>query len=294
MTNKRITLFSPLFLIAYICMFMFSCKKETEIPTPQQPNSLLAYQEKNVSYGNHPQQQMDIYLPAGRTKAHTATLILIHGGGWTNGYREEMHPFLDTAWAKENDIAIVNMSYRWATEYKHPAQVNDIGSVIDYLANHSDEYQLAPDRFALLGASAGGHLSMLYDYSYDTNNRVKAVINCVGPTDFIVPEILTDTAQYLSVYGLLGKFHWEDMPLWNSASPYRVCNSNSSPTYIMMGTDDQLVPTSQGIKLKARLDSLSVPAEYKEYEGAGHGWWSYSPYFDDTKLRIRTWLLNYL
>jgi acetyl esterase/lipase len=284
---------APLFLLPIYMMAISSCKKDE--PLPPQPIPAVYYQQSDVAYGSHPRQKADVYLPAGRTQ-ETPTVILIHGGGWTNGDKWEMQPFIDTTWMREENLAIVNMNYRLATatEFKHPAQVNDIGSLIAFLSSKSTEYNISPDRFALVGASAGGHLSMLYDYALDIDNKVKAVVNCVGPTDFVVPEILTDTTQYLSVYGLLGKVHWEDLPLWYSASPYHVCNPQSAPTAIFMGTADPIVPTSQGIKLKDRLDSLSVPAQYTEYTGAGHGWWPSSPQFNDTRLKIRTWLATYL
>lgn len=296
--NKNIQMrFSTTAIITLFVLIFSACKKETPLgQTPISPTVPQEYKEmKDVSYGSHERHKADIYLPAGRS-ANTATAILIHGGGWTTGDKWEMEPFIDTAMMRELNIAIVNMNYRLATatEFKHPAQVNDIGSLIDYLSDNAAQLHISSKRFALIGASAGGHLSLLYDYAFDTDNKVKAVVNCVGPTDFIVPEILTDTAQYLAVYSLLGVVHWENMPLWVSASPYQVAGTQSSPTALFMGTADNIVPTSQGIKLKARLDSLSVPSIYIQYDGAGHGWWPSSPYFIDTQNKIKQWLSTHL
>ena len=61
-----------------------------------------------------------------------------------------------------------------------------------------------------------------------------------------------------------------------------------------MGRAYLIVPTSQGIKPKANLDSLSILAQYTEDAAVGHGWWPYSPPFNDTRLKIRTWLAIYL
>lgn len=289
--KKKFIPFGCAFLL-YMGTGTFSaCKKQTD----PGHNPEVYRQQMDVAYGNHPRQKADIYLPAGRD-AQTPTLVLIHGGGWTTGDKTEMLPFVDTALMRQNRLAVVNMNYRLATAdaYKHPSQVEDIGRLLDFLQVLAAEYHINPDRFALAGASAGGHLGMLYDDAFDTGDRVKAVVACVAPTDFLVPEILNDTAQYLAVYGLLGKTHWEDMGLWYAAGPYRVCGTHTSPTALFMGGADPIVPVSQGEKLKARLDSLGVPATLTVYEGAGHGWWPGGPVFADTRQKIMAWLNAHL
>ena len=38
---------------------------------------------KDLKYGDHPKQSLDLYLPKGNY--NTPLVIYIHGGGWTNG-----------------------------------------------------------------------------------------------------------------------------------------------------------------------------------------------------------------
>lgn len=274
---------------------LFSCKKPQD-PVPADPaNPSEAYTARSVAYGSHSQQKMDIYLPAGRSD-RTKTLVLIHGGGWTSGARADMEPFVDTQLMAEMNMAMVNIDYRLATEteFKHPAQMEDIGLALDFIRSKAAEWTLNPDTFALAGASAGGHLSILYDYGFDTGNRVQAVINLVGPTNFVTPAILTDTLLYLTVWGYLGKTHWEDMALWQDASPYWHTGTHCAPTYQFMGDADPIVPYAQGLELKARLDSLGVENHWQLYTGAGHGWWPGSAYFNDTKNKMKQFLLEKL
>jgi len=270
---------------------VLSCSKDEENLSPDKYTI-----KKDIAYGAHPQQKIDLYLPAGRSQEATRTLILIHGGGWTSGDKWEMDVFIDTSLMRKGNYAIVNMNYRLAneTQFKHPYQMEDIRKVILFLRDHAADYHIHPGRFALAGASAGGHLALLYDYGYDQEDYVKAVISCAGPTNFAVPEILQDTSQYLSVYGYLGKTHWENLDLWYEASPYHRAGSNSAPTAIFMGEADHIVPLAQGQMMKARLDSLGVPVMYTQYAGAGHGWWPGGPYFPDTQYKILHWLEEYL
>lgn len=277
--------------IACIGLLIIQCKKDEDKITSND-----FYSKKNLSYGSHPQQKFDIYLPAQRDQANTRTLILVHGGGWTSGERWEMDVFIDTAMMKRENIAVVNFGYRLATEtqFKHPFQMEDITGMIQHLKENAEKYQINPDRFALLGASAGGHLSMLYDYGYDTDDNIRLVVNCAGPSNFVFEDLLKDTNQYITIYGYLGKTHWDDLDLWYNASPVHRATDKSAPTLLFYGEKDDLVPPLQGAWMKEKLDALHVPNQLTVYPGAGHGWWEYPPYFDDTKAKIAAWIRLYL
>ena len=124
-------------------MILFSCKKEDPIlsePTLPQPNPMVYHQRGNVSYATHPYQKADVYLPVGRSQV-TSTVILIHGGGWTNGDKWEMEPFHRSYLDARKNLAYRQYDYRLAivTEFKHPAQVNDIWYVDHILSSKSIE-----------------------------------------------------------------------------------------------------------------------------------------------------------
>lgn len=277
---KSVLRFSLLF-------FLVACSKE-EI-TPGQPQY---YQEvKNAVYGQNVRNVMDVYLPENRT-TNTKMVLLLHGGGWTTGDKWEMEPFVDTTMMRENNIAFANMNYRLATqnEFKHPAQMEDIAAAIQFLKSKSAEWVFNKDTFAIVGASAGGHLALLYAYGFDTNKDIKLAVNCVGPMNFWAPEMLQDTARYLSVLGLLGKMHWEDEALWKNASPFYQVKEKAPATLIFLGDQDAIVPISQGQEMKQKLDDLLIKNELTIYPGAGHGWWPNSSAFSDTKNKISAFI----
>ena len=45
--------------------------------------------KKNVSYGNDPEQEMDLYIPTQPNKDKDV-FIMIHGGGWRSGNKSEI------------------------------------------------------------------------------------------------------------------------------------------------------------------------------------------------------------
>jgi len=225
----------------------------------------------NIQYGNHAQQVMDIYLPDDVT-ATTKTFILLHGGGWSGGSKEQLNyviPMLNSAFPNH---AIVNLNYRLATAENpaFPQQIQDIGKAIQFLKSANNNL---PANYAFIGASAGAHLAMLYSYKFDTAQEVKAIVNIVGPADF------TDTYytshpyyQFAAVY-LLGDVtnHPEAA---TGISPAVFVNERSAPTIMFYGGKDPMLPASQAQRLKARLDTYNVPNELHIYTNSGHVNWS--------------------
>ena len=103
-----------------IALVFLSCQKEN--PSLQEQTSL------NVAYGSDPTQKMDIYLPADRSSTSTKTIILIHGGGWTQQDKSDFAPYVDTLKKRLPGYAIFNINYRLATGSSNffPAQENDV------------------------------------------------------------------------------------------------------------------------------------------------------------------------
>ncbi|MEQ8698279.1 MAG: hypothetical protein RLT05_17210 [Bauldia litoralis] len=43
---------------------------------------------RDLAYGPDPRQKLDIYRSPGQPEGPLPVLVFIHGGGWTNGYKE--------------------------------------------------------------------------------------------------------------------------------------------------------------------------------------------------------------
>jgi acetyl esterase/lipase len=49
----------------------------------------------DLSYGKDTAQRMDVYLPANRSVDSTKSIILIHGGGWNSGGKNDFATYID-------------------------------------------------------------------------------------------------------------------------------------------------------------------------------------------------------
>jgi acetyl esterase/lipase len=266
-------------------IFLFSLFLSTTITTCNKGNT--AYEAgdsaevelfmKDVSYGDDTAQKLDIYLPEKRNYTDTKVILFIHGGGWAGGDKTEFNEAISAIRNRLPGYAIFNINYRLAyyDRNRFPSQVSDIQSALNFIESNSGEFKINPDKVCLVGASAGAHLAMLQAYKYNSDRRIKAVIDLFGPNDLIdlynnhpIPQQARPV-----LINLLGKTPVKDASLYQQASPINFINAHSSPTLIFHGVNDIVVPISQSNKLKAKLQANNVKVEMTSYVAEGHGWY---------------------
>jgi acetyl esterase/lipase len=288
---KKITSIFSIFILVF--WFTTSCSSDNNIPEPD--IVLEAEVLLNVSYGSHPRQVYDLYLPEGRTQENTKVIVLVHGGGWTAGDKSEMNDIVVFFRANHPDYALANINYVLAETGvpAFPNQFLDLGSVISQLTEQQNEFQIQP-QFGLVGTSAGANISMMYAYAYDNSNQVKFVTNIVGPTDFTDP-FYADNPDFNLVFPFLidENAYPSGTNLFEAVSPVYQVSSTSSPTIIFYGNQDPLVPLSNGETLEATLNAAGVTNSLNVYEG-GHGNdWSEADFLD-LRLKLEAFMLFHL
>lgn len=219
--------------------------------------------------------KMDIYHPEPKPVKPAGAVVVIHGGGWMGGKRQDMDRLCQEI-AKRGLVA-ATVQYRLAPKYKWPAMIDDAQTAVRFLRANATKYNIDPKRIGAAGASAGGHLSLLLG-SRETNDpkptlfanqssRVGAVFNIFGPTD-----LTQDFAAGWEILfaSLTGKKKEEFPPIIKDFSPVTHITKKSAPVFTVHGSKDPLVPVIQSKRLENALKAVGVPCTTRVIEGMGH------------------------
>src|SRR4051812_47239143 len=116
--------------------------------------------EAGVAYmpGGGPQQQLDLFLPAGRG---FATVLFVHGGGLTQEDRKDApYPGIAAAF-RSAGLACANMNYRLLPGAAWPAPVQDGAAATAWLKKNIAARGGEPAKIVLVGHSSGAMLVAL-------------------------------------------------------------------------------------------------------------------------------------
>jgi acetyl esterase/lipase len=236
--------------------------------------------------------KLDLYLPPREQGAPPSpTVIVIHGGGWIAGTKEqsqlEVLPYLEMGYAA------VNVEYRLARSALAPAAVEDCRCALRWVMRNAKRYDLDTNRLVLTGGSAGGHLALITgmlpasagldrecataddtgwsDAGSQGEMKVAAIVNWFGITD--VPAMLEgpETHGY-AVQWFASLPNREEVA--RRVSPLTYVRPGLPAVLTIHGDRDTLVPYAQAERLHAALTRAGVPNRLLTIPGGGHGGFS--------------------
>ncbi|MFP5393965.1 MAG: alpha/beta hydrolase [Gammaproteobacteria bacterium] len=229
------------------------------------PAATLAVQ--TIQFGEH-RLRADIVQPTPAQSGPRPAMILIHGGGWSAGHRDEFSQFAQLL-ASRGILAML-IDYRLAgPDARWPAQAVDVASAVWYLRENARRLQIDTQRIGALGGSAGGHLAAWLATTDSinpngTHSRVDLLISLWGPWDLTLsqPDLRGDARNMIRA--LLGAA--ED----KAASPLFSIDRHSAPALLIHGSDDTLVPPSQSRRACNALREAGVECRLLILEGENH------------------------
>ena len=231
--------------------------------------------------------QLDVYAPTIRNANNGASVIVVHGGSWSGGGRDDFPRWNE--WLAANGYTVFDVDYR-LTQPNYLTATGDVKGAVRWVKNHAAEFNIAPDRIALLGRSAGAHLALLAAYSAgdsgipasyaenETSETVRAVVSFYAPTDLIWDydhpsnERVIDGKKTLETF--LGGSPDESNEMrerYLSASPQTRISKDTPPTLLIHGEQDQLVRSANMTFLAEKLSEKAVPHETVLIPYAQHG-----------------------
>ena len=111
---------------------------------------------RDLAYGKHPRQRLDVFRPAGGSAAPVA--IFFHGGAFLRGERNvNGQIYANVGWyLARHGVLAINAGYRLAPEVRWPEGARDAGAAVRWAAMHAASFGGDPARIFIIGHSAGG------------------------------------------------------------------------------------------------------------------------------------------
>jgi alpha-L-fucosidase 2 len=239
---------------------------------------------------------MDASIPEGADRA--PAVIVVHGGGWVAGDRRiEVQPLFKPL--ADAGFAWFSIDYRLVTDVtQFGVAIEDVQQAIRFVKAHAAEYNIDPERMALIGESAGGQLAAMAVLRAPSEDSIKAVVALYTPTD--LPSLLKNS-NYVpaQIRSSVNGTPWESFILAGLAqlSPVSNIRRDMPPFLFIHGTADSLVPFNQSSEMCRRMKAAGASCEVYAVEGGGHGirWWESSPRFASAyKQKMTDWLREQL
>lgn len=120
---------------------------------------------RDLKYGSHERNRLDLYTPASGFEPSRPVLIYVHGGGFVAGDKQiPGTPFFDNIgqWAVRNGCNAVNITYRLAPQSQWPSGIEDLHQVIRFIQEQGAKHGLGANRIFLMGQSAGASHAASY------------------------------------------------------------------------------------------------------------------------------------
>jgi len=232
----------------------------------------------NITYftANNYDAKLDMYQARGQNTPQ-ATVIYIHGGGWTQGTKEanilNLLPYFEMGWN------VVNVEYRLARVSLAPAAVEDCLCALRWVIRNAKEYNIDTSRLVVTGNSAGGHLALTtgmipasagLDRQCPGNEELKvaAIVNWYGITD--VADLLDGPNMKVYAVTWLGSME-NRREIAARVSPLTYVRPGLPPVISIQGDADPTVPYSHSVRLHAALEKAGVPNKLVTVPGGLHG-----------------------
>ncbi|MFT5502479.1 MAG: arylformamidase [Gammaproteobacteria bacterium] len=217
----------------------------------------------DLSYGSDAYQAIRVF-PAQQPDGNV--LCVMHGGGWTNGYKEWMS-FMAPA-LNQFGICLVSIGYRLAPQHVYPAGLEDCCDGLALVHQRIAEWGGNPNRLFVGGHSAGGHYAALMALQNQWQNErnvpvdvIKGVLPISGTYQFGAGSGLAMRPRFLGPEGNEAEV---------TASPNQYIHADAPPFFVAWGEKDFSHLIDQAKAFSDSLQSVGVNVGCLELDDCDH------------------------
>ena len=219
---------------------------------------------RDVAYGPHSRQRMDIYVPSGDGSAPKPVVFFIYGGSWANGAKET-YSFVGEALSARGFVTVI-ADYRLVPEVRFPVFIEDGAQGLRFVRDNIARFGGAPEAIHLMGHSAGAYNAMMLTldrhYLAAVGMRagdIRSTVGLSGPYDFLPFDIDVTKEAF-------GNAHDPAR-----TQPINFVRRDAPPIFLATGSDDTTVlPRNSEHLARALKKAGARSVSLKIYQGLGH------------------------
>jgi len=235
------------------------------------------------------------YVPQPQV-ATGASIMILPGGGYTFSAWDHEGADIGRYFLAEG-ISVFILQYRLPKhetgKCKSEVALADARRGVQTIRMMADSLGLDPAKVAVMGFSAGGHLSAsaaihFVDGDKDAALPVQRYSSRPDLSLPIYPVLIMDDSEAAhkgSMESLLGEKPWDEAQREKFDLPGQV-HARVPPTFLTHAGDDEVVPVENSLWYYQALLAHDVPVEMHVYAQGGHGFASAR----QTELPVREWL----
>lgn len=229
----------------------------------------------SIYFDDPPQagRAIDLWVPEKPSKPFA--IFFIHGGGWRNGHREQMHQLMYGFF--QAGYPCVSVCYRLG-EATVATQLSDVREGMALAQKELRDRGLS-DSLVLFGESAGGHLALLAglaapgacgDSFAGDAPKFSAIIAGSAPITFEPWENIFPVI-WRSMQKAAGVPYEQDPELYRVLSPESYLSPASPPLLFLLAECEHMFPNKMTVALCEQWEAKGRLAKYHIYEQAEHG-----------------------
>ena len=204
-------------------------------------------------------------------------IVICPGGSYRFLSQREADPVAVAYLAYGFDVFILRYSIREHARGLAPAI--DAARAVRWVRAHAEELGVDPERVAILGFSAGGHVAAQLATHWQDEDLVAAERAEYAGLRFLglaANEGLMDHSSrpdaLIASYAVLGTGWKNDGdPALTYLDLYDAVSPDCPPSFVWTPAEDEVVPPSQSARFAAALEAQGVEVEYHEYPRGEHG-----------------------
>lgn len=219
---------------------------------------------RDVAYGPHSRQRMDIYVPSDGGSAPKPVVFFIYGGSWANGAKET-YSFVGDTLAARGFVTVI-ADYRLVPEVRFPVFIEDGALALRFVRDNIARSGGSPGAIHLMGHSAGAYNAMMLtlDRRYLAAvgmhaGDIRSTVGLSGPYDFLPFDIDVTKEAF-------GNAHDPAQ-----TQPINFARRDVPPVFLATGSNDTTVLPRNSERLALALRRAGARSvSLKIYQGLGH------------------------